>query len=143
MLLCRPSICVKFNFSTYYLLPTRPLPCAKLVLVKKKLSFLLDSILGRVRQSSQLCKLLLQLCFLSSVYTVEAKQVASESSSPNPSLFHIRYSAPGCSTSVRVQAGLCISPLSSMADHVSSGYWQYIPRGSVSLRTPLQMKENV
>lgn len=62
LLLCRQPLCVQLNFSTYLSITNKKtVPCTKLVIFKKKLPFLLESILGRVRQSSRLCELLQRL----------------------------------------------------------------------------------
>lgn len=87
---------LNLTFLLNYLLPIRrQLPCAKLVIFKTKLPFLLES--KAVRQSSQLCEWLQWLRWLSSLYMTEAERVVLESNNPNPSLFHLRYSASKCS----------------------------------------------
>lgn len=87
---------LNLTFLLNYLLPIRrQLPCATLVIFKTQLPFLLES--KAVRQSSQLCEWLQWLRWLSSMYMTEAEQVVLESNNPNPSLFHLRYSASKCS----------------------------------------------
>lgn len=125
-----------------YLLPIRrQLPCAKLVIFKKKLPFLLEATLDRLRQSSQLCGWLQWLCCLSSMYMAEAEAVALESNKPNPSLFHLRYSASKCSIKLTLGFKLVYANHLQLRWLCNPCLVSVHPFDSVSLRTPLQAKE--
>ena len=129
----------------YLLLIRRQLPCAKLVIFKKKLKlpFLLESTLDRLRQSSQLCGWHQRLCCLSSMYMAEAELVALESNKPNPSLFHLRYSASKCSIKLALGFKLVYANHLQLRWLCNPCLVSVHPFDSVSLRTPLSSKRAV